>query len=387
MTFGSKLLRIKPQVWEVDDDIEKAIGGFSDSSMDSTPQDQEKQSDFELINDEQTDEDHSGPYRDDGKDVGLCVPRKNCANRDGAGLIEPRKNRCHKSKVFCSVDDLEDYPMCGISRPNLIHDRILSTSFNSNSAVGEWPWLAIVTEVRDEDDWYLCNAVLIDNRHLVTVAHCFDKSESLDIKVRLGAYELFNDVDLQNSIEIEAEIIVQHPTYTHHNMHNDFAVIRLKHATPFNQRISPICLPSPIEVRKFQVASNRHSARCVTTGWGLNAQLTKRQALSEIPKHVWLPLVEHDRCEKQLRKTKLGKRFELHQSFLCAGAEPGNDSCLGDGGSPLMCKQDDGTFMLVGLVSWGIGCGQPNVPGVYTNVAEFVDFVEKCKEFMAEDDF
>lgn len=55
-------------------------------------------------------------------------------------------------------------------------------------------------------------------------------------------------------------------------------------------------------------------------------------------------------------------------------------------GNPLMCQQDDGSFTLVGLTSWGVSCGQKNVPGVYVNVAEYVDFIEQSKEFMAEED-
>lgn len=44
-----------------------------------------------------------------------------------------------------------------------------------------------------------------------------------------------------------------------------------------------------------------------------------------------------------------------------------------DGGSPLMC-QISSSWFIVGMVAWGIGCGQSNVPGVYVNVASYVSF-------------
>lgn len=47
----------------------------------------------------------------------------------------------------------------------------------------------------------------------------------------------------------------------------------------------------------------------------------------------------------------------------------------GDGGAPLVCETNNG-FTVVGLVAWGIGCAEGNVPGVYVNVANFVDFIE-----------
>ena len=43
----------------------------------------------------------------------------------------------------------------------------------------------------------------------------------------------------------------------------------------------------------------------------------------------------------------------------------------GDGGSPLVCpvKNDPSRFMQAGIVAWGIGCGENQIPGVYANVA------------------
>lgn len=44
-------------------------------------------------------------------------------------------------------------------------------------------------------------------------------------------------------------------------------------------------------------------------------------------KKIELPLVPHAMCQNSLRKTRLGQAFRLHESFVCAGGEPGRDTC------------------------------------------------------------
>lgn len=54
----------------------------------------------------------------------------------------------------------------------------------------------------------------------------------------------------------------------------------------------------------------------------------------------------------------------------------------GDGGSPLVCHVRNGQYAQVGIVSWGIGCGEEATPAVYVNVPLFRNWIDEAIKSM-----
>jgi len=84
-------------------------------------------------------------------------------------------------------------------------------------------------------------------------------------------------------------------------------------------------------------------------------------------RQIEVPIVAFSECNLWIRLTT---------NMLCAGyMEGGRDSCAGDSGGPLVCRHAD-RWLQYGVVSHGRGCARPNHPGVYTDVAKFLAWID-----------
>lgn len=266
---------------------------------------------------------------------------------------------------------------CGVRETLGIAGRVQNTNPTPGSETladfGEFPaHAAILKRISPGDSLFVCSAVLISNQWLITAAHCVRRLRPEEIKVRLGEWDVSKDDEFYPFVESNVRELIVHPAFQASSLANDIALIRMElnldaQTTP---HIAPACLA-------YQDADSFAGQRCWIAGWGKDAFGANGQYQSQLKK-VDLPVVARSDCEMALRhQTKLGKLFRLHPSDLCAGGERGKDACEGDGGAGLYCiEPESGLTRVLGLVSWGVGCGQRGVPGIYTSIPTLHSWIE-----------
>jgi len=249
---------------------------------------------------------------------------------------------------------------------------------------GEWPHVCVVLRQEFIGNLkkpllvYQCGASLLADNIVLTAGHCVNDTESLEGKlvVRCGEWDTQDMRAPEETAEYQekgVKIVKKHPDFDVDNHHNNFALLFLEEKFELAEHINPVCLPEP--------GSTVPEQNCVSHGWGKD-KFGAQGSYATILKEVVVPIVENKECQSLLQKnTRLGQYFELDDSFICAGGKKGVDTCRGDGGSALVCKNTGGPWYQAGIVSWGIGCGESSTPAVYANVAKascWIDEEVKC---------
>merc|ERR1719266_1317408 len=337
-----------------------------------------------------------------------CVPYYQCHNgtiiTDGAGLIDirngfaaltPEDSKCPGFLDVCCKDPdfippppppviVKYVPQCGKRNMYGLGARIQGFS-EGESQFGEWPHMCAVLHAKPVEqeagyagepetvNLYQCGGSLIAPGVILTAAHCVDKFKQNpeELKVRCGEWDTQQETEPRPHQDRQVATMEIHPEFEARNLRNDFAVLFTSQEFELSDHIDTACLPQPGDA--FD------GATCFATGWGKDKSGAAGQ-YQLVMKEIDLPVVDHGTCQDSLRQTRLGGKFKLDKSFLCAGGADGKDTCRGDGGSPLVCPSqfDPNTYIQAGIVAWGIGCGEDGTPGVYADVSQAACWIDQA---------
>lgn len=254
-------------------------------------------------------------------------------------------------------------PQCGF-----VNSKGVTFSFREEDTglaqEAEVPWMVALLDARTSS--YVAGGALIAPHVVITARQRTENMTASQLVVRAGEWDFSTKTEQLPSVDVPIRSIVRHPGFNLENGANNVALVFLRRSLTSSRHINPICMPS--------APKNFDFSRCIFTGWGKNS--FDDPSYMNVLKKISLPVVQRRTCEQQLR-LYYGNDFELDNSLMCAGGEPGKDSCEGDGGSPLACaiKDNPQRYELAGIVNFGVGCGLPGVPAVYTNVANVIEWI------------
>lgn len=234
---------------------------------------------------------------------------------------------------------------------------------------GEWQW-QVALVFSHSDSLYAglnCGGSLIGREWVLTAAHCFNFWTAEHYNVVAGVHNLIAPEPGFRRVPI-AEVII-HPDYVTATSGNDIALLRLAEpidARPAEGETLPIAYARLVPAD----AGTLVGVEATVTGWG-----TLTSGLLDYPPdlhEVEVPIVANDECNAAYGGS-------ITADMLCAGLPAGGrDSCQGDSGGPLVIfDEGSGYWWQAGIVSWGQGCGIPAIPGVYTRVSEYVEWLRE----------
>ncbi|XP_070203808.1 serine protease 30-like [Littorina saxatilis] len=258
-------------------------------------------------------------------------------------------------------------------------------------SIADYPWMVYLrirtTRQSGSYKYLACGATLIDDRHLLTAAHCVSSLDFKDgflqykergeITARLGSISKDHPMTVKTIesafMHIAFRRFVKGARWEENSGHRDIAVLRLSESlldSPgWNTKIKPACLPTATEVTPRS---------CVVMGWG---QFAKDQLpTSLIMKDI--QMINYTQCAKMYlsaynetaQKSIIKQNYE--DSLICTR---GADICPGDSGGPLLCKTNTSpelkVFGIASSASPG-GCGATSIPNAYISVPFFRSWLQ-----------
>ncbi|KAL0808582.1 hypothetical protein ABMA28_013024 [Loxostege sticticalis] len=324
----------------------------------------------------------------------LCDVNNNTINTDGYGIIDirVRDGPCASYLDTCCLlpdtrpkeDPITPKPPpkeeqkegCGWRNPQGVGFRTTGDT-DGEAKFGEFPWMVAILKIEPVNNndpsgqqlnVYVGGGSLIHMKVVLTTAHYVAKAKTL--RVRAGEWDTQTTKEIYPYQDRDVESIEIHKDFNGGNLFYDAALLFLNKPMDPAPNVGVACLPPPKRPQQ-------EGTRCFASGWGKD-KFGKEGRYQVILKKVELPVVKHKTCQDKLRQTRLGRLFELHRSFMCAGGEAGKDTCKGDGGSPLVCpmEYEPDRYVQAGMVAWGIGCGEDGTPGVYVDVSVMRDWID-----------
>ncbi|NVI96643.1 serine protease [Myxococcus sp. AM009] len=282
--------------------------------------------------------------------------------------------------------------LLGCGGPELERDPVDAVGRRDQEIVGgiearphSHPWIVSLQQFNS----HFCGGALVrvgakeESDIVLTAAHCVYDGLSGATAVA-GAHDLGRPST--GHVTVRVERAVYHPRYNPDTTMNDIAVLKLEQPIKFNQAVAGACGQSstmrPSQAPKYASGGKRapvclpasgervpDNTATTVAGWGLTQE---EGNVSPLLMQVNVPTLNHRSVANYYRPHGISIN---EQAMLGAGyAAGGKDACQGDSGGPLVVPGPQG-YVLQGIVSFGVGCARPGLPGIYARVSNYIPWI------------
>lgn len=227
-----------------------------------------------------------------------------------------------------------------------------------------FPWVVAIRRSGEQD--VHCGGSIVGSHLVLTAAHCFTRRtpDGMVMTEDPSAFEIVSGTDDLTSPRSTSKIAsliytTGDETYTPENKRNDILLIKTV------DRLDGTAVKLPQKEQSF-VNMTTYAAGFGATSEGGDSSLRLLTVEGKI--------LSDTECKQYYQKFN-----DLYdpKTMICAGdLMGGKDACDGDSGGPQVVRIN-GSFVLVGIISFGAGCARQSVPNVNTRITRYIHFLNK----------
>ncbi|KAL4092965.1 hypothetical protein PRIC1_011954 [Phytophthora ramorum] len=195
-----------------------------------------------------------------------------------------------------------------------------------------------------------CVGSLISPTHVLSASHCVEG----EIRYASIGSHYFNGT--QDGEQIRVLSIMNHRNYSTNDIEivRDFLVLELERPSTFK----------PVKMAALDGSDTKTGDWATVLGWG---RTTENGTTSHELQQTKLQLITNEECLESMK---------VDDAVVCAKGPLGESACYGDSGGPLVKESPNGEDVLIGVVSWGNGCGRDGAPTAFGLVARVREWIE-----------
>jgi hypothetical protein len=228
------------------------------------------------------------------------------------------------------------------------------------------PWQVSLENAADNNN-HFCGASIINERWLLTAAHCITLGQNNPalITVHAGASNQTNNTVGQR---IACDQVFIHPQYNGATAENDIALLRLSVPLQLNANVQTVRYSTPCNTTNAMLAPGQVGA---LTGWGRTCNSCP---ISPTLRRIDIPIIDNAQAMQIQLNNNTAFTRQISGNMI-PFFQNGSAAAPGDSGGPATIWDANNNPIVIGVCSWGYAPKEQN-PTVYTRVRNYTQWIE-----------